>query len=53
MKTVADPAVLQSLVARLRRVRLDSPRRWGILTAHEMLCHLGDSTAMVLGSRPR
>ena len=31
----------------------DTPRRWGTLTAHEMLCHLGDATAMVLLDRPR
>jgi hypothetical protein len=53
MKTVADPRVLQSLVARLRAVRPDGERRWGTLTPHEMLCHLGDATDMVLGIRPR
>ena len=53
MKTVADPAVLQSLADRLARLRPDTPRKWGTLTPHEMLCHLGDSTAMVLGTRPR
>lgn len=52
MKTVADPRVLRSLTARLTGVASDSPRRWGTLTAQEMLCHLGDSAAMVLGSRP-
>jgi len=53
MKTIADRPVLRSLLERLRTVRSDSSRRWGTLAAHEMLCHLGDSTAMVLGSRPR
>ncbi|HEV2149650.1 MAG TPA: DinB family protein [Longimicrobiaceae bacterium] len=53
MKTVADPRVLRSLVERLGRLRSDSERRWGTLTAHEMLCHLGDTTAMVLGTRPK
>jgi hypothetical protein len=53
MKTVADPEVLQSLVERLRSVTPDGRRRWGTLTAHEMLCHLGDATDMVLGTRPR
>ncbi|HET8646591.1 MAG TPA: DUF1569 domain-containing protein [Vicinamibacteria bacterium] len=52
MKTVADPAVLADLTARLGRLRGDSARRWGSLSAHEMLCHLGDSTAMALGTRP-
>ncbi|HSM35130.1 MAG TPA: hypothetical protein VK837_01925 [Longimicrobiales bacterium] len=53
MKTVADPGVTASLVARLRRLRPDSPRRWGTLTPQEMLCHLGDTSEGVLGERPK
>ena len=53
MKTIADPRVLASLIERLRAVRPDSARRWGTLTPHEMLCHLGDATDMVLRIRPR
>ena len=53
MRTVADPAVRDALIARLGTVRPDSARRWGTLTAHEMLCHLGDAAEMVLGIRPR
>ena len=53
MKTVADPNVLSALVERLEAVGPESTRRWGSLTAHEMLCHLGDATAMVVGTRPR
>ena len=53
MKTVADPQVTRSLIDRMRRVQPDTPRRWGTLTPHEMLCHLGDASEMVLGVRPR
>jgi len=53
VKTVADLAVLRSLAERLRALSPDSQRRWGTLTAHEMLCHLGDTADMVLGIRPR
>lgn len=53
MKTVADSAVRQSLVSRLHALRPDSARRWGTLTPHEMLCHLGDAAEMVLLIRPR
>jgi hypothetical protein len=53
MKTVADPGLLRSLRERLGRLRPDSSRQWGTLTPHEMLCHLCDATAMVLGTRPR
>src|SRR5688572_422120 len=53
MRTVADPRVLRLLKQRLRMLHPDSPRRWGTLTPHEMLCHLGDAAAMVLRTRPR
>jgi hypothetical protein len=52
MKTVADPDVLHSLTRRLGALNPESPRRWGTLTPHEMLCHVGDTAAMVLGTRP-
>ena len=52
-KTVADPVVLRSLTERLRALRPDSRHRWGTLTPHEMLCHLGDAAEMVLRIRPR
>lgn len=53
MKTVADPSVLNSLLERFSRLEPESRRRWGTLTAAEMLCHLGDGMDMVLGRRPR
>ena len=52
MKSVGDPLALAMLVERLESLTPDSERRWGTLTPHEMLCHLGDATAMVLGERP-
>ena len=45
--------MLSSLIARLKGLQPESQRRWGTLTPHEMLCHLGDATAMVLRTRPR
>ena len=53
MKTVADAEVLRSLKERLGELRPGSERRWGTLTPHELLCHLGDATDMVTGVRPR
>jgi hypothetical protein len=53
IKTVKDPLVRQRLIARLNALEPERQRRWGSLTAHEMLCHLGDAAAMVLGERPR
>jgi len=51
MRTIADDQTLNSLVERLRRLRPDSPRRWGTFTPGEMLCHLGDAHESVLGIR--
>ena len=51
MRTIADDQTLSSLVERIRRLRPDTPRRWGTLTAGEMLCHLGDAHESVLGTR--
>jgi hypothetical protein len=53
VKTVADVAVLRSLSERLAAITPESRRRWGTLTPHEMLCHLGDAGEMVLRIRPR
>jgi hypothetical protein len=47
----ADERKLDSLAARLQIIRPDSVRRWGTLTAGEMLCHLGDAHEFVLGLR--
>jgi len=53
VKTLADSAVTESLVARLGDLQPDTPRRWGTMEPHEMLCHLGDAFEMVLRTRPR
>ena len=53
MKTVANADVLRSLKSRLQRLRPDTQCRWGTLTPHEMICHLGDATEMVTLARPR
>jgi hypothetical protein len=49
MPQVSDPAVLGQLEARLEALRPDSARRWGQLSPAEVLCHLADATASVLG----
>lgn len=52
-RTVADRDVLRDLETRLARLAPDSARRWGVLSAHEVLGHLGDATPMMLRDRPR
>ena len=51
MQSLNDPGAVDSLVARLGKLHEQRPRAWGKMTPHEMLCHLGDSFAAVLGDR--
>jgi hypothetical protein len=51
-RTLASPETVEVLIGRLGRLTPSSPRRWGTMTPHEMLCHLGDSFAVVLDERP-
>jgi hypothetical protein len=51
-RSLADPGAIDALAARLARLHDKRPRAWGKMTPHEMLCHLGDSFAGVLGERP-
>jgi hypothetical protein len=52
MKTIADPAALAALTSRLESVTHDATRRWGTMTAHQMVVHLGDGAEAVLGRLP-
>lgn len=51
MKSLNDAACLHEMLNRLRNVRPDSPRRWGRMNAHQMMCHLADSLRAVMGRR--
>lgn len=52
MKTLSRPSDKAETLARLRSLRPDSARRWGRMSAHEMLCHMADWSRMVLGLKP-
>lgn len=52
MKTLAREGDKSEIVRRLGLVRPDSVRRWGRMSAHQMVCHLGDAFRMVLGQKP-
>lgn len=52
MKLLSDPAVRRQILARLQRIRPDTPRRWGRMTAPQMICHLRDSYLGVMGDLP-
>ena len=51
METLADLAIRQKLMVRIKGVRPDSARMWGRMTPHQMLCHLSDSFLAVLGEK--
>jgi hypothetical protein len=52
MKTLSRPADKTELLRRLQGVRPDSPRRWGRMTAHQMVCHLSDAFLMDTDRKP-
>lgn len=43
MKTLKSQPDREQLRNRLLRITSDSPRRWGKMSAHQMICHLTDS----------
>jgi hypothetical protein len=51
MKSFAAEKDRRELLARLKTVRDDSRSRWGVMTAHQMVCHLGDAFLMMIGER--
>ena len=51
MKTMARAQDKEEIVRRLRTIRADSARRWGRMSAHQMICHLSDSFLAVTGQR--
>ncbi len=51
MKTLAQEECRTDLTTRLHRLRPESERRWGRMTAHQMVCHLSDACRMALGQK--
>lgn len=48
-RTLADADCKAEILARVQTLRPDSVRRWGRMTAHQMVCHLIDCNRMALG----
>ena len=51
MSTLANLQARDALLARLRVLRPDSPRHWGRMTPHQMVCHLTDAFRMAYSER--
>jgi hypothetical protein len=52
MKTLASDRDQHEILRRLKQVRPDTTRRWGRMTAPQMICHLSDSYRVVMGLKP-
>lgn len=51
MKTLENERERREVLDRLSRLQVDSERRWGRMTAHQMICHLIDSLRAALGEK--
>lgn len=51
MKTFSNNEDKAEIFDRLHRLRPDSPRQWGKMTAHQAICHLNDSFKCKFGER--
>jgi hypothetical protein len=51
VKTLARATDKTEILRRLGALRHDSVRRWGVMSAHQMVCHLTDGCRMLTGER--
>ena len=52
MKTLLNPVDKEEILRRLNNVQPASQRRWGSMSAHNMICHLSDGFRLYMGERP-
>jgi hypothetical protein len=52
MKTLARQSDQEEILGRLRTLRPDSVRRWGRMSAHQMVCHCSDVFRMLVDQTP-
>lgn len=51
MKTLSNVRDRNEILERLTKVHPHSKPRWGIMSAHQMICHLSDSVRAPLGEK--
>jgi len=51
MKSLLKENDKAEVIERLRQIKPGSQRRWGRMSAHQMLCHLSDSFLAVMGEK--
>jgi hypothetical protein len=52
MKSLSDRSCREELIARIAKIRPDTPRLWGKMTAPQMICHLNDAFLGIIGEKP-
>jgi Protein of unknown function (DUF1569) len=52
VKSLAAPADKAEILRRLRALGPETPRRWGRMSAHQMVCHLSDAFLCTMGRKP-
>jgi len=52
MKTLLHQADKEEILRRLNTIQPTSQRRWGSMSAHNMICHLSDGFRLYMGERP-
>lgn len=52
MKTLSNPSDKAEILCRLESIQPASQRRWGSMSAHNMICHLSDGFRLYMGDRP-
>jgi hypothetical protein len=52
MKTLANANDREEILRRMGAVRPECVRKWGKMSAHQMVCHLADSFRGVMGEKP-
>jgi len=51
MKSLSNTADKQEILTRLDDIHTDSPRQWGKMNPHQMLCHMSDGFRMYMGEK--
>jgi hypothetical protein len=51
MKSLAQPQYKWELIGRLEKLTPGNERRWGRMTASQMVCHVADACRMALGQK--
>lgn len=51
MKSLRNAGDKGEILRRLARVRPESERRWGRMTAHQMICHVADGMRLYMGEK--